>query len=340
MGTSTSEKNTPPLTRRDLLAWIGKTAGASAMYDTMISMGLLAMPSAFAASNLNALPLGQGKTVLILGAGISGLMAAYELQKRGYNCEILELLDRPGGRNFTARKGSKVVEDTGPNGRTEQICDFDDGLYMNMGPARLPFHHERCMHYCNELKIPLEVYVMSNMANLYQSDKAFGGKAVPRYRLANDVNYHVADLLSKAVNQGALNEQLTGIDKKAFVAMLGQFGATMSSNTVGSDTPRNLCAEPMTVQAMCHPNPHLPLPEMMQSAFWNNPFFQPFEGDWEPTLFQPVGGMDKLVDAFVKHVGHRIRYRAKVNQIEVASEAVRVHYTDIETGKHLEVRGD
>ena len=85
------------------------------------------------------------------------------------------------------------------------------------------------------------------MANLYQTDKAFGGKAMPRYRLANDVNYHIADLLSKAVNQGALNEALTGIDKRAFVEMLGQFGATMDSNTVGSDTPRNLCADPMTV---------------------------------------------------------------------------------------------
>jgi deazaflavin-dependent oxidoreductase (nitroreductase family) len=40
---------------------------------------------------------GNGTTVLVLGAGVAGLAAAYELEKAGYRCEVLEARDRPGG---------------------------------------------------------------------------------------------------------------------------------------------------------------------------------------------------------------------------------------------------
>ncbi len=336
-----AEVQTGASSRRSFLEQIGKTAGVAAMYDAMIAMGLLHTPAAFAQQDLDVLPAGAGKSVTILGAGMSGLMVAYELQKRGYRCVILELLDRPGGRNFTARRGSKVVEDTGPQGRTEQVCDFDAGLYMNMGPARLLFHHKRAMHYCRELAVPLEIYVMSNMANLYQSPRSFGGQAMPRFRLANDVNYHVADLLSKAIDQGALRRELpSGEMRAALQKMLVQFGGTGQSATVGADTPRTLCADPMTVQAMCKANPTLALQDILKSDLWNNRFFQPFEGDWEPSLFQPVGGMDKFVDGFTKHVGHLIRYGAKVQSIENTAAGARVSYLDLYTRQNIVIDTD
>ena len=49
---------------------------------------------------------GNDTTVLILGAGIAGLTASYELEKAGYRCRILEARLRPGGRNWTVRRGS------------------------------------------------------------------------------------------------------------------------------------------------------------------------------------------------------------------------------------------
>ena len=200
--------------RRGFLHSIGKLAGAGALYETMVAMGMLQTPTAWAGPATLPTGHGKGKTVAILGAGIAGMAAAYELQKAGYRCIILEALDRPGGRNFTARRGTRVVEDAGPHGRTVQTCAFDEGLYMNLGPARLPFHHPRLMHYCKEFAIPLEVYVMSTTANLFQTDKAFGGQAMPRYRLGNDTDSHIAELLSKAVNQSALD---TGLSPSAIV---------------------------------------------------------------------------------------------------------------------------
>src|SRR5262245_64489342 len=50
--------------------------------------------------------------VLVLGAGVSGLVAAYELEKAGYRCELIEARARPGGRSFTVRGGSRSEEHT------------------------------------------------------------------------------------------------------------------------------------------------------------------------------------------------------------------------------------
>ncbi|MEO5672751.1 MAG: FAD-dependent oxidoreductase, partial [Ramlibacter sp.] len=283
-----------------------------------------------------------GKTVVILGAGIAGMASAYELQKAGYRCILLEVLGRPGGRNFTARRGTEVVEDTGPNGRTVQKCAFDDGLYMNLGPARLPFHHPRMMHYCKEFAIPLEVYVISTTANLFQTDKAFGGEAMPRYRLGNDSNSHIAELLSKAVNQNTLDASVTPDDRKVFLDMLRSFGDLPSEigGTVGAETPRNGCLTPMTVQAVCAANPRLPLGELLKSTFWQYRFNQPLEGEWQPSLFQPVGGMDKIVDAFVKRMGRSIRYNAEAVEIVNKPDGVDVAWRDRRTGKVTLVRAD
>jgi protoporphyrinogen oxidase len=51
----------------------------------------------------------ENRKVIIIGAGIGGLSAGYWLSQRGYEVEILEALDRPGGRMATIeRKGDKV----------------------------------------------------------------------------------------------------------------------------------------------------------------------------------------------------------------------------------------
>jgi len=51
----------------------------------------------------------ESRKVIIVGAGIGGLAAGYWLGKRGYEVEILEASDRPGGRMATLeRKGDKV----------------------------------------------------------------------------------------------------------------------------------------------------------------------------------------------------------------------------------------
>ena len=40
----------------------------------------------------------SGVRAVILGAGLSGMTAAYELGKVGFDCRVLEARGRPGGR--------------------------------------------------------------------------------------------------------------------------------------------------------------------------------------------------------------------------------------------------
>ena len=47
----------------------------------------------------------RGEHVLILGAGIAGLSAAYELSRAGYRVTIVESSNRIGGRIHTIRRG-------------------------------------------------------------------------------------------------------------------------------------------------------------------------------------------------------------------------------------------
>ena len=96
-------------------------------------------------------PPGRGKKVLLLPAGLSGLVSAYEMRRAGFDCTVLEARERPGGRNWTLRAGSKLAFDDG----TSQNCTFDEGNYFNCGPARLPSIHKTMLDYCNELGMEL-----------------------------------------------------------------------------------------------------------------------------------------------------------------------------------------
>jgi len=131
------------VTRRRFLEQVGLAGGSAAMYETMTALGLINLPEVWAGPP--EIPQGTGKSVVILGAGIAGLTAAYELTRANYDCKIIELTERPGGRNHTARRGTVVKEVNEDGVETEQVCNFDEGLYINLGPGRLPYHHRRAL---------------------------------------------------------------------------------------------------------------------------------------------------------------------------------------------------
>src|SRR5438034_7846189 len=125
------------LTRRTLLERIGAVGGAGAAYLAMEAMGL-ALPTPAGAENFKLPPAGgRGRSAVILGAGIAGLVSAFELRRAGYRVTVLEARERIGGRVWTIRGGDRIVQ----TGRPDQHATFDPGLYFNAGAARSPSTH-------------------------------------------------------------------------------------------------------------------------------------------------------------------------------------------------------
>ena len=151
-----AEQRAAPMSRRRLLAMIGMAAGSSAMYQAMTTMGLAAESTYNGPIRLEGDP--RGASVLILGAGVAGLVAAFELHRIGYKVQVIEYNDRAGGRCWSLRGGDRFTE----LGGFEQTCDFDKDLYFNPGPWRIPYHHRGILDYCKRLGVKLEPFIQVN----------------------------------------------------------------------------------------------------------------------------------------------------------------------------------
>ncbi len=77
------------------------------------------------------------KRVLVLGAGLAGLSAAYQLVKAGHHVEVIEARDRPGGRVETLRS------------------PFQQNQTAEAGAMFVPGHHTLTMGYIGMLGLPL-----------------------------------------------------------------------------------------------------------------------------------------------------------------------------------------
>ena len=315
------------LTKRQLLQYVGSLAGAAGVYRTMAALGMLGV------SNLTgyASPsqsMGDGKRVVILGAGIAGLVTAYELDKLGYECTILEATARAGGRNLTVRSGD-VIEEFNSTQRVR--FGNEDDLYANMGPARIPYHHEAILGYCKEFGVDLEVFVNDNRGAFFQSQGWLNGTRVPGRELHAAQRGYIAELLAKAVNRNALDDELTRADKDHLLSMLDDYsGEALSADYTYTGSGRAGYDGMYVNRGLggAKPVPPLALTEVLGfDLAW---FFVHWghELDQQATLFQPVGGMDKIVEAFKARVGHLIRYESVVEHIANQTDGgVRITYS-------------
>src|SRR6202046_4739580 len=187
------------LSRRQLLRMIGAAAGGSAMYQAMSTVGFAAESPDQGPIDLQGAP--RGASVVILGAGMAGMTAAYELRNAGYQVQVLEFNSRAGGRNWSLRGGDSYTE---LGGFTQQ-CGFDKDLYINPGPWRIPYHHRGMMNYCKRLGVALEPFLQVNHNAYLHGREAFGGKPQRLRTVKADYDGHIAELLAKAARRHALD---------------------------------------------------------------------------------------------------------------------------------------
>ena len=130
-------------TRRQFLEKIAAVGGFSAAYASMRALGMTG-ESAGSGAPLRVATAAPGTRVAILGAGMAGLVSAWELRQAGYKVTVLEARDRVGGRNWTVRRGTRIEMTDG----TVQICHYDKNHYFNAGPARIPSTYRYSWQWC------------------------------------------------------------------------------------------------------------------------------------------------------------------------------------------------
>ena len=318
------------ISRRDLLAMIGLVTGSSASYRAMASMGLVNESTYKGPIKLDG--GAKNKSVLILGAGHAGAVAAFELRKAGYKVQVLEYNDRVGGRCWTLRGGDEYTE----LGGATQTCGFDPGLYINPGPWRIPYHHRAVLEYCKLFGVQLEPFVQVNYNAYVHSTQAFGGKP-QRYReIAADFTGHVAELLAKATSQNQLNQAVSPEDADKLLQALRDWGALDKdyryTANVGTSERRGYAKPPGGgIGAAPVPSQPMAVGDVLQSGLWHHMSIGQ-QIEFQTTLFQPVGGMDMIAKAFQRQIGDLVRYNSKVTRIDQNDKKVTVTYVDTKAG--------
>jgi len=92
---------------------------------------------------------GPAKKVIVIGAGLAGLVAAYELTQAGHEVTVFEVQLRPGGRVRTLRE------------------PFSDGLYAEAGARLFSDSYPRLIQYAKLFDLPFAPLPASAFASLY-----------------------------------------------------------------------------------------------------------------------------------------------------------------------------
>ncbi|TQV86842.1 flavin monoamine oxidase family protein [Aliikangiella coralliicola] len=337
------------LSRREFLAQISQTAATSALIRAATAMGITASAiGCGSSSNANSggggnnpppvqqnpsprpadwpAGVGSGSSVIILGAGIAGMVTAFEMSKLGFQVTILEAQANAGGRCKTLRSGDIVTELD-----SEQNCLFDDepGLYFNPGPARIPHHHDLILGYCREFGVALEPFINENKAALFHSTTAFNGQPQIARQIIADTRGYIGDLLAKATRDNVLNINLSVTEQNNLIALLQQFGSLNANlDYQGTDRAGYAGQENAGGRLRGTQVDPISLNDLLASNFWQSQldFFQSL--DQQSSLLQPVGGMDNIARAFEQRVADSIIYSAEVSEIRKTSNGVNIVYRD------------
>ncbi|UBU11999.1 flavin monoamine oxidase family protein [Nonomuraea gerenzanensis] len=309
------------LTRRGLLVGIGAAGGAGAMYAAMGALGLAPaeQDKAYTPPRRSDFTLSgrASAKVVILGAGVAGLTAAYELGKAGYDCTLLEARQRAGGRNLTLRGGDRLTELNG----SAQDVKFGAGVYFNAGPGRIA-QWMVTLDYCRELGIPIETFINNNASAYVHTN----GQTVRARTARADMYGYIAELLAKATNLGALDKTLTEHDRERLLEFLRRFGDLGPKLDYAGSERRGFTRYPALDGGTALPDPgtlHQVLAAGTGRAITND-----FGYEQATPMFQPVGGMDAIVTKLQQAVGQdRIRTGAKVTKITTLADGVEVAYT-------------
>ena len=300
-----------PISRREFLKNTTLTAAALSTFG----------PELLASSGQTLERKGSPKKVIVIGAGLAGLAAAYELTQAGHDVTVLEAQLRPGGRVLTLRE------------------PFSDGLYAEAGAARFHDTHDFTLKYVELFGLTLDPFYPSELASLkYTRGKRIARKPGQKIDLSEYPASLTAGLTPEEKKLGD-----DGMWEKYVDSVLKEI-----SNAAAPDWP------PGALKKYDQMNfrEFLRAQGASRSAtvlLWGEEGrLDDFSALWLLRLmaldqkaqktYKIRGGTDLLPKAFAARLAEKIRYGAPVLRIEHDNRGVRTVF--LQAGSHQTLAGD
>jgi len=257
---------------------------------------------------------GKPKKVIIVGAGMAGLVAAYELKRAGHDPLILEARHRVGGRVYTLRE------------------PFAEGLHGEAGAMRLPLGHTLTLAYVEKFQLETFPFTMGNP----QAYIHLQGKKVH----AADFDPQVYDFELAPTEIGKNPQALVDAALEPLKQLLEKKGEAAWDEIVAKYD--ELSTREFLVQAGLSEGA-IELFGILSNneARMNYSFIEYFRSEVEhgfSHMVQIRAGTDRLPHAFLPSVGGCIRYGAKMIALEQSPDSAAVRYET--RGGRFEARGD
>ena len=254
---------------------------------------------------------GPRKRVVVLGAGVAGLAAAFELNAVGHDVTILEARTRPGGRVLTLRE------------------PFADGLCAEAGATRIASTSDWTMKYVGQFGLDLVPFRPSGMVDVYH---VRGQRIAPKP--AEEPEWPVP--LTR--DERALG--LAGIRQRYITAVLASIGDAgipdvpptslrRFDRVAYSDFLREQGASPAAVELLTlGASENASALQRLRALTWRS----------GATWWKIAGGNDLLPRAFASRLTRHIRYGAPVLRIRHDAAGVTVTYRQADAIR--EIRAD
>lgn len=256
-----------------------------------------------------------GKRVIIIGAGMAGLVAGYELTRAGHDALILEAQNRVGGRIYTLRT-------------------FAPGLYAEAGAMRIPRVHDLTLGYVEHFGLPLRPFVMGNPRGLVH----VSGKRMTAEQAGlapDELGFPVAEH-ERGRSHADLWDAATR-ELRAWIEADEDAGWERIRREYDGFTIREF----LEVRGFSEGAIEMyGVMNFVESGI-NNAVMEEFREDFGKAyedMQEIAGGMDNLPNAFYRQIPDRIRFGAEVTAIDQDGDGVTVHLKT-EAGRYAE-RGD
>ncbi len=271
--------------------------------------------------------LQPGKKITILGAGIAGLVAAYELERLGHEVEIIEGSSRVGGRVWTHRFGKD-----------------NNAPYAELGAMRIPSSHHHTLHYVNEMGLSDK---LCKFMTVFEEQNAFINLEGKIFKMKD------APRILQQRYQGIFTDTRYSETTRLFAAWLKTIVDTISPGDLREGLENDLKShlmdelEKLDLEPyFCEDNESIDL----QSFIKENPgfrarcskaldmFFEDIVVETSRDLLQLQGGMEQIIDRLLESIKSPIKCNQKVVAIRVNPEFTEIDY--IENGEKSTRRCD